>query len=315
MDYIWVIWGIVLISAIGTIVAIYEIKTNKKVESSSLKIQELKELNKQIGFNNIKEVICIKKHYDNKSNYNKIEPAYLMSAELRNNMEHYAKYIHLLQENRDKEIVYARNVDLVFSKQHNIDYVSLDISEANYVKREARIFNKLVLHPSTDCRFEVVMSYSSPKGKVNLSKSSVFNFDQLVVSFNSISRSYLDRKTYSNLAKVERGEVSDSLRYDVLNRDGFRCVVCGASSNEGARLHVDHIIPIAKGGKSEIGNLRTLCERCNMGKSDKIETGFDTHGDIVDRCPICKGKLVLRKGRYGDFYGCENYPDCKFTKK
>ena len=33
-------------------------------------------------------------------------------------------------------------------------------------------------------------------------------------------------------------------------------------------------------------------------------------------CPICRGQLVLRKGKYGQFYGCENFPSgCKFTRK
>lgn len=32
-------------------------------------------------------------------------------------------------------------------------------------------------------------------------------------------------------------------------------------------------------------------------------------------CPRCGGKLVLRNGKAGQFYGCANYPQCKFTKK
>ena len=32
-------------------------------------------------------------------------------------------------------------------------------------------------------------------------------------------------------------------------------------------------------------------------------------------CPNCKGKLVLRNGIYGEFWGCSNYPNCKFIKK
>ena len=32
-------------------------------------------------------------------------------------------------------------------------------------------------------------------------------------------------------------------------------------------------------------------------------------------CPRCNGILVRRKGKYGDFYGCSNYPDCKYTRK
>ena len=31
-------------------------------------------------------------------------------------------------------------------------------------------------------------------------------------------------------------------------------------------------------------------------------------------CPKCSGKLVVRSGRYGLFYGCSNYPDCKYKK-
>lgn len=30
-------------------------------------------------------------------------------------------------------------------------------------------------------------------------------------------------------------------------------------------------------------------------------------------CPQCGCQLVLRHGRYGSFYGCSNYPKCKFT--
>ena len=30
-------------------------------------------------------------------------------------------------------------------------------------------------------------------------------------------------------------------------------------------------------------------------------------------CPRCGGKLVLRQGRYGSFYGCSNYPECRYT--
>ena len=55
-----------------------------------------------------------------------------------------------------------------------------------------------------------------------------------------------------------------------MKRDNYKCRICGASQEDGARLHVDHIIPIAKGGKSVMSNLQTLCESCNMGKSDKL---------------------------------------------
>lgn len=33
-----------------------------------------------------------------------------------------------------------------------------------------------------------------------------------------------------------------------------------------------------------------------------------------DNCPFCGGKLVQRKGPYGIFLGCSNYPECKYTR-
>lgn len=30
------------------------------------------------------------------------------------------------------------------------------------------------------------------------------------------------------------------------------------------------------------------------------------------KCPLCGGNLVLRDGRYGQFYGCSNYPRCTY---
>lgn len=33
------------------------------------------------------------------------------------------------------------------------------------------------------------------------------------------------------------------------------------------------------------------------------------------KCPRCGGELVQRHGRYGTFYGCSNYPKCRYTLK
>ena len=57
----------------------------------------------------------------------------------------------------------------------------------------------------------------------------------------------------------------------MLKRDNFQCQICGSSAQDGVKLHVDHIVPVSKGGKTILSNLRTLCDRCNMGKSDKLE--------------------------------------------
>jgi Homing endonuclease associated repeat/HNH endonuclease len=71
-----------------------------------------------------------------------------------------------------------------------------------------------------------------------------------------------------------RRTLSVGVRYDVLRRDHFRCVICGASPATliGCELQVDHIIAVARGGENSMENLRALCKNCNLGKSAKVES-------------------------------------------
>lgn len=58
------------------------------------------------------------------------------------------------------------------------------------------------------------------------------------------------------------------LRYQVLKRDNFKCVLCGRSpaTDPDVQLHVDHIVAFSLGGKTVPDNLRTACSDCNIGK-------------------------------------------------
>jgi len=78
------------------------------------------------------------------------------------------------------------------------------------------------------------------------------------------------RKSYAHLRKpvksrTYRKGLSLGLRYKVLKRDNFRCVLCGLGTQE-TILTIDHIIPVLRGGTNEIRNLRVLCRDCNTGK-------------------------------------------------
>ncbi len=52
--------------------------------------------------------------------------------------------------------------------------------------------------------------------------------------------------------------------------------------------------------KTHVHNIKMAEQR----KYESIQSGL---------CPRCGGKLILKKGEYGSFYGCSNYPKCKFT--
>lgn len=52
------------------------------------------------------------------------------------------------------------------------------------------------------------------------------------------------------------------------------CYLCGGKGTEttgpdGREWHIDHIIPIAKGGQTAYNNLRLACASCNQRKAAK----------------------------------------------
>ena len=67
-------------------------------------------------------------------------------------------------------------------------------------------------------------------------------------------------------------EINLRLRFNVMRRDNFKCCICGATpaTNSTIELHIDHIVPWAKGGETTLENLQTLCSKCNLGKSDLL---------------------------------------------
>lgn len=83
-------------------------------------------------------------------------------------------------------------------------------------------------------------------------------------------------KEYRSKLKAQRQKtrsyLKPSLRFKILHRDHYRCQTCGASAASGADLHVDHILPISKGGTNEESNLRVLCSECNIGRGNRYDT-------------------------------------------
>ena len=70
---------------------------------------------------------------------------------------------------------------------------------------------------------------------------------------------------------IKRKPIKPSLRFEILKRDDYRCQMCGATAKDGAKLEIDHITPVAKGGGNDADNLQVLCRDCNAGKSDSWE--------------------------------------------
>mgnify|MGYP001068238996 FL=1 len=75
--------------------------------------------------------------------------------------------------------------------------------------------------------------------------------------------------------RVALDDFTPEQKQAILERDQYRCVICGKGLADGVELHVDHIRPRYLGGRSEIENGQTLCAQCNFRKKvyKQTETG------------------------------------------
>jgi diadenosine tetraphosphate (Ap4A) HIT family hydrolase len=94
---------------------------------------------------------------------------------------------------------------------------------------------------------------------------------------------------------LDKDPIPDSLYYRVLKESGGRCALCGTTRDD-RPLHVDHIKPRSRGGKTEYENLQVLCSKCNLTKGNKDETDFrqSVIPDNDSDCRFCHDKVLSR---------------------
>lgn len=81
-----------------------------------------------------------------------------------------------------------------------------------------------------------------------------------------------DKQFRRNALKKNNGTFK--VRYkDLAKIYTMPCAYCG----QRGKIHVDHVIPIAKGGVHGVGNLQPLCESCNTSKADKYMIEWKRH--------------------------------------
>lgn len=68
-------------------------------------------------------------------------------------------------------------------------------------------------------------------------------------------------------------KLSPDIAQKLLKLQGDRCVACKARLDE-AGFHIDHIIPLSRGGTNEDKNVQLLCPPCNQAKAAKHPIDF-----------------------------------------
>lgn len=100
-------------------------------------------------------------------------------------------------------------------------------------------------------------------------ESCSYSYGELEKRYHDLSQINFECSLSDYHVKNQRSKMTKALRDEIALRDNFTCQSCGKYMPDGVGLHIDHIIPISKGGKSIPSNLQVLCSKCNGHKSKK----------------------------------------------
>jgi len=141
--------------------------------------------------------------------------------------------------------------------------IANELNQAGYLTREKKPFSSVqvlrILRRA--CEIDSTESIAENKSVLRTETDELQqNIDRLVQENQRL------HKELMSVNRNQRKAISTKLRFQVFQRDGFRCKCCGKIAGDGVELQVDHIQPVAKGGINDLQNLQTLCRECNSGK-------------------------------------------------
>ena len=97
-----------------------------------------------------------------------------------------------------------------------------------------------------------------------------YNYEWLYNRYQELKNIGFEATLQNYHSKEQRRLMTKQLRDQIAQRDNYTCQKCGKYMIDGVGLQIDHIVPIAKGGKTVPSNLQVLCSKCNGKKSTKI---------------------------------------------
>lgn len=245
---------------------------NQKIEfvkSHSQCIYAIKNLNQNYNFKEFDAHPRYKKYCNSKVQFDNFDIDNHMLLTIEDSPDYFINLVKVIKYNRQKYSQYDYQFNTTLNNIRNrCDYDRLtanSIIETNEFKSiEVVECKKLKKTTITDFMIELTVCYCSPRGRNHYQRTYKFT----CADIESYLQNYNQMRQNKASAIYQRQLVTPKLRYEILRRDGFKCVICGRTRNDGAKLHVDHIKPVSKGGLTEESNLRTLCDMCNLGKSD-----------------------------------------------
>ena len=287
------------------------------VLTNSTALKEIEKINAKYQFLSIPN-LDLYQRYDNVTHYDSVSELDYLTYQLTYDAKKMQKAAKDAQENARLYKDYTNEVN---NCRFGVYKTPTPKNRDKLISIEKNLFFTKAKVPQTNFSVGVTISRSNMSGRIYETKYRAFSVTEINQLINRLNHKsgdfYLDEEIWQSICRVERGKVSNALRFEIYARDNYRCQKCGCTQNENY-LEIDHIFPISKGGKTVRSNLQTLCRSCNGIKSNNVEYGTRNNNKKAHYsnklCPNCNIPLVIRHGSYGDFYGCQNYPNCKFTK-
>lgn len=261
---------IAIIMAIILIVSLIAKKQRLIVQETSVMLKKLIELNTQFNFDwSVQYQYNFDIFLQSKSKFDRYELINLFDDTILRNRE-LIRVAKVIEQNRSTYKYYSQKLNCLKSEATQEQVKMLHIPYKKYVQIEETLFEEQSLKPVLECDIVCTALYSSPKGRNHYSKEEKYSIDEVPKRYALLQQEIAYQSSEEARKKRARSQMTDKLRYSILKRDGFKCKICGRTANDGVKLHVDHIIPVSKGGETTPDNLQTLCETCNWGKSDEI---------------------------------------------
>ena len=269
---LFIIFGVPLVIFLSIFIPVRIIRKKYRnfVLTHSVGIKKLDEINKKYRFNKIPN-FDMSHSYDNENFYDDISCEDYLTYQLVFLQRKVNDAMKATLENKNLYPLYEKEIeDTVRLEQYDTDEL---LRNRRRLKRtEKKIFEEKFVEPTTEFSISVKLTLTRINGDKRRSKKETFSpkdIKDIIFRLNRKKGSYYaDEQIWQSICRVERGKVTNKMRFAIYQRDGYRCQICGRKRND---LEVDHIYPIAKGGKSTFDNLQTLCHRCNVRKGANVD--------------------------------------------
>ena len=250
-------------------IAIVRSVYTKFVKTHAASFKELTALNRKYHFRDVVPV-SYRHQYDNENFFDTVSTQDYLIYQLQFDRKEIEEGIADALFNKSILGKYEREVENCTFGEYDTD--KLLHSKRILNRTEKRVFEKTTQHPAIDYLVHIRLDRVKMNGDRVTYKQNVFDSREITQIIRRMDLRkgvrYLDENIWQAICRVERAKVTNKMRFAIYSRDGYRCRICHRKTND---LEIDHIWPIAKGGKTTYDNLQTLCHRCNTKKGASVD--------------------------------------------